>query len=272
MPVSDTPAERPVLDQARLADVPGWRVEILAETPSTNAVVAARARSGAAEGLAVTTEHQTAGRGRLDRGWAMPPRAALAVSALLRPSVPAERWPWVPLMTGVAVVGAVRDLGYDAGLKWPNDVLVRGRKLCGILVERVETPLGPAAVVGIGLNTSLTAAELPVPTATSLALEGDAPVDRTEVLVLLLRHLTASYDTWRERPHELAATYAQMSVTVGQRVRAELPGGSELVGVATGIDAQGRLEVLADGEAGPRAVGAGDVVHLRPAPDAGGMQ
>jgi len=270
--VSDTPAGRPALDQGRLADVAGWQVEVVPETPSTNALVSDCARAGTAEGLVITTEHQTAGRGRLDRGWTMPPRAALAVSVLLRPDVPAERWPWLPLMTGVAVVGAVRELGYDAGLKWPNDVLAHGRKLCGILVERVEAPAdsstgdGAAAVVGIGLNTSLTAEELPVPTATSLALEGGAPVDRTEVLVTLLRHLSASYAAWRERPDELAATYVELSVTLGQRVRAELPGGGALVGAATGIDRYGRLEVLPDRADDTVAVGAGDVVHLRPAP------
>jgi len=265
---------RPALDQARLAHTPGWRVEVVPETPSTNAVVSARAREGTAEGLVVTTEHQTAGRGRLDRGWEMPPRAAIAVSVLLRPDVPAERWPWLPLMAGVAVVETVRELGCDAGLKWPNDVLVRGRKLCGILVERVEgsagSKPGAAAVVGIGLNTSLSADELPVPTATSLAIESGAPVDRTEVLATLLAHLGTAYDAWRERPDELAAAYGRLSVTVGERVRAELPGGSALVGQATGIDPWGRLEVRPDQGGESVAVGAGDVVHLRPAPPAAG--
>lgn len=269
--------ERPALDRRRLAQISGWQVEILSDTPSTNAVVGARAREGAPEGLAVTTEHQTAGRGRLGRGWSMPPRSAVAVSVLLRPDLPAQRWPWLPLMTGVAVAGAVRELGFDAGLKWPNDVLIHGRKLCGILIERVETPTGPAAVVGIGLNTSLSAEELPVPTATSLTLERDVPVDRTEVLAALLAHLTTAYACWRERPVELAAAYGALSVTVGERVRAELPGGSELVGLATGIDESGRLEVLPDGAVDGAgevvAVGAGDVVHLRPAaPTTGGVQ
>ncbi|MEP9383967.1 biotin--[acetyl-CoA-carboxylase] ligase [Nocardioides sp. KR10-350] len=260
---------RPPLDAVRLAAVSGWDVEILPETPSTNAVVAERARQGAPEGLVVTTEHQTAGRGRLDRAWSTPARSALTVSALLRPdSVPAERWPWLPLMTGVAVADTLRGQGYAAGLKWPNDVLISGRKVCGILVERVDSPVGPAAVVGIGLNTSLAADELPVPTATSLALEKGAPVDRTELLHALLEQLTTSYAAWRERPQALTEAYLGLSVTVGRYVRAELPGG-DLVGTATGIDASGRLEVVPDGGTDPVAVGAGDVVHLRgaPAPD-----
>lgn len=252
---------RPPLDPARLA-VPGWSVEILPETPSTNAVLSARARAGAPAGSVVTTEHQIAGRGRLDRGWTMPPRAALAVSALLRPDgVPAERWPWLPLMTGVAVAGTLRDLGYAAGLKWPNDVLIDGRKVCGILVERVETPTGPAAVVGVGLNTSLAADELPVPTATSLEIESGTPVDRTEVLAALLGRLTAAYDSWLASPDRLEADYRALSVTVGEQVRAELPDGSVLAGRATAIDRHGRLVIAHDGKETP--VGAGDVVHAR---------
>lgn len=253
---------RPPLDPAALADVPGWSVEILPATPSTNAVIAERARAGAPGGLVLTTEHQTAGRGRLDRVWAMPPRAALALSVLLRPTgAPAARWPWLPLMTGVAVAEALRELGYDAGLKWPNDVLIRGRKVCGILVERVETPSGAAAVLGIGLNTSLSAEELPVPTATSLALEGDGPVDRTAVLAAVLAQLTTAYDAWRGAPDRLAADYRRLSVTVGEQVRAELPDGSALAGLATAIDPDGRLVIAHDGVETP--LGAGDVVHAR---------
>lgn len=253
---------RPSLDAAALAAVAGWTVEILPATPSTNAVVAERARAGAPGGLVVTTEHQTAGRGRLDRAWAMPARAALAVSVLLRPvGVAPARWPWLPLMTGVAVARALRELGYAAGLKWPNDVLIDGRKVCGILVERVETPTGPAAVLGIGLNTSLSADELPVPTATSLALEGGAPVDRTAVLTAVLGQLTTAYDAWQAAPARLEADYRQLSVTVGKRVRAELPDGSVLAGLATAIDSDGRLVIAHDG--GETAVGAGDVVHAR---------
>ena len=118
----------------------------------------------------VVAEHQTAGRGRLDRSWETPPRAALTFSVLLRPSVGPEQWPWLPLLTGYAVGTALRDAGFDAGVKWPNDVLIGDLKVAGILVERVDTPTGPAAVLGVGLNVSTTAEELPVPTATSLAL------------------------------------------------------------------------------------------------------
>ncbi|WGL51546.1 biotin--[acetyl-CoA-carboxylase] ligase [Nocardioides sp. BP30] len=256
---------RASLDQARLATLaPTWRIEVLPETPSTNAVCADRARTGEAEGLVVTTEHQYAGRGRLDRVWEMPPRSALAVSVLLRPELPAARWPWLPLMTGVAVARVV-----EGRVKWPNDLLMgpQHKKVCGILVERIDTEKGPAAIVGIGLNTSLTVDELPVPTATSLSIErGGAPVDRTEVLTRLLGELSAAYALLVEDPQRLAAEYVARSATLGQRVRAELPGDRELTGTATGIDEFGRLLLDVDGDRGgqPTAVGAGDIVHLRP--------
>jgi len=275
-------AARAPLNRAKLEQIGPhwlWRTEVLDESPSTNAVVVARARNGAPEGCVVVTEHQTAGRGRLDRAWETPARSALTFSALLRPpaEIPAERWPWLPLTAGVAVSIVLRTLGYRAGVKWPNDVLLQTpageRKVCGILVERVETSYGPAAVVGIGLNTSLRADELPIATATSLEIEsgarsdgahsGAAAVDRTFVLLKLLAQLENAYGLWLAEPAKLAAAYERLSVTVGRDVRAELPGGNTLLGRAVRIDAAGRLVIAHDG--GETAVGAGDVVHLRPA-------
>lgn len=258
------------LDAARLAALsPTWRVEVLPETTSTNAVCAERARAGEPAGLVVTTEHQYAGRGRLDRVWEMPPRAALATSVLLRPELAPQRWPWLPLMVGVAVARTV-----GGRLKWPNDVLLGPelKKVCGILVERVEVStgsttggLGPAAVLGIGINTSLTPDELPIPGATSLVIERGEEIDRTAVLVELLENIAEAYALLAEDSDRLAAEYVQLSATLGQQVRAELPGGGVLAGTASGIDEYGRLLITgADGTLSP--VGAGDIVHLRPAP------
>ncbi|MBA2953929.1 biotin--[acetyl-CoA-carboxylase] ligase [Nocardioides sp. MAH-18] len=257
---------RPSLDAARLgALAPVLTVEVLEEATSTNAVAGDRARAGAPEGTVVVAEHQTAGRGRLDRTWQAPPRSSLTFSLVLRPTVPAVEWPWLPLLTGHVVARALRGAGYAAGVKWPNDVLIDDRKVAGILVERVETPAGPAAVVGVGLNVSLTAEELPVPSATSLAIEAGAEPDRTAVLALLLQALVEAYDAWQaggaEARDHLAASYAAGCVTVGRDVRVELPGGDRLLGRATGVDRQGRLTVT--GAAGETAVGAGDVVHVR---------
>ena len=265
-PVSIPVSGRPPLDPVRLAALaPGLRVEVLEEATSTNAVAAEQARAGAPEGTVVVAEHQSAGRGRLDRVWQVPPRAALTFSLVLRPTAPAAEWPWLPLLTGHVVARALRGAGYAAGVKWPNDVLIGDAKVAGILVERVETPDGPAAVIGIGLNVSLTAEELPVPSATSLTLAGGAEPDRTEVLVSLLQALDEAYVAWQaggpEARDHLAASYAAACVTVGREVRVELPGGERLLGRATGVDRQGRLVV--EGAAGRTTVGAGDVVHVR---------
>jgi BirA family biotin operon repressor/biotin-[acetyl-CoA-carboxylase] ligase len=236
-----------------------WSVEVVEEAPSTNALVADRARSGAGEGLVVVAEHQTAGRGRLDRTWETPARAALTVSVLLTPRAPAAEWPWLPLLTGYAAALALRRLGAEAVLKWPNDVLVEDRKVGGILTERIDTPGGPAVVVGVGLNVDQTRAELPHAAATSLVLEGVA-VDRTALLGALLERLRTEYDAFgRGELAALRSAYAGACATVGREVRVELPTGEPLTGRAVGIDEGGRL--LVSGPGGVVPVSAGDVVH-----------
>ena len=156
VPVTSEPMRRPSLDPAPLAALaPDLVVEVLETATSTNAVAAERARAGAPEGLVVVAEHQTAGRGRLDRTWQTPPRSAADLLAGAAPDVPLAR-----LAVAAAAHRATRSRkalraeGYDAGVKWPNDVLIGDRKVAGILVERIETPDGPAAVVGVGLNVS----------------------------------------------------------------------------------------------------------------------
>ncbi len=248
---------RAPLDVARLTP---RGVEVVPQAGSTNALVADRARQGAAAGLVVVTEHQVAGRGRLDRSWETPDRAALTFSLLLRPARPGAEWPWLPLVAGVAVVEALRDHGVPAGLKWPNDVLLGDAKLAGILAERVDTPQGPAAVLGIGLNVSQDAAELPVETATSIALATGAEPERTDLLLSLLTRLQQRYDAWSVGGGAaLRPAYLDACVTLGREVRVSLPGGGVLTGPAEDVDASGRLVVAG------AAVAAGDVLHVRPA-------
>jgi BirA family biotin operon repressor/biotin-[acetyl-CoA-carboxylase] ligase len=199
--VTSDPAARPPLDKARLGSgnpelMPDLTVEVVDSLGSTNAEVARRAVEGAPDGLVVVADHQTGGRGRLDRTWESPAGTSVTFSILLRPESPTRSWPWLPLLTGYAVDKALRASGLEAGVKWPNDVLVGDKKVAGILVERVETPDGPAAVVGVGINVSLTADELPVPTATSLELELGRPVDRTDVLVECLNAIREAVDAW----------------------------------------------------------------------------
>lgn len=273
--MTTTPGTRPPLDHTTLNDTllgngPVWTsIEVLPETPSTNAIVVERAREGAPQGVVVAAEHQTAGRGRLDRTWETPPRAALTVSVLLRPeAVPAERWSWLPLLAGVAVVEGVAAAGGPRCLlKWPNDVLVDGRKVGGLLVERVDSQEGPAAVVGIGINVSQTRAELPVPEASSLGLEGRAP-DRTLLLLRVLEELGRRYDAWSRGQGDpalgLLEDYRERCATLGHRVEVHLPDGRVVEGVATAVSDDGSLVVDAGAEA-PLVVRAGDVLHVRAA-------
>ncbi|MGC0420573.1 biotin--[acetyl-CoA-carboxylase] ligase [Embleya sp. AB8] len=265
-----TDLDRPPLREAALRRallVPGglWReVDVLPETGSTNADLARRADE--TEGLVLVAESQVAGRGRLDRRWTAPPRSGLAVSVTLAPNeVPVARWGWLPLLAGVAAASAVsRVSGVEVRLKWPNDLLVGERKLAGILAERA----GTAVVLGIGLNVSLRQDELPVPTATSLLLSGAENIDRDPLLRALLRELEEWYTRWRlaegdARASGLLTAYTEACATIGRRVRVDLPAGPALEGAATAIDDDGRLVVT--GPDGPTPVGAGDVVHVRPA-------
>ena len=248
-----------------LAVIPDLSVELLAQAPSSNEVASQRAREGAPEGLVVVADHQSAGRGRLDRTWDTPPGTAVTFSLVLRPTVPAPVWPWLPLLVGHNVAKALTTLGHDAQVKWPNDVLLGGDKVAGILVERVETPAGPAAIVGVGINVGMTAEELPVPTATSLAIAGPGAPDRTQVLTEVLAAIREGYDMWQVGGDaaiaRLATSYRSHCATLGREVRVALPGGGELVGRALDIDEHGRLVVKT--AEGTENVGAGDVVHVR---------
>lgn len=249
-------------------------VEVVDSLPSTHRAATERAMAGAPDGLVVVADHQTAGRGRLDRGWQTPPGTAVTFSLLLRPARPAPTWPWLPLLTGYAVARVLRRRDLDAGVKWPNDVLVAatphsptgGRKVAGILVERLQTPHGPAAAVGVGLNVGFREKELPIPTATSMEIELGHPVDRTDVLVEVLTAIRETLDAWEAADAagdaKLAASYQAACVTVGRDVRVHLPDGSTLEGRAVGVDRDGRL-VLEHGR-GRTPVAAGDVVHVRP--------
>ena len=210
----------------RFADV-RW----FAELDSTNRLAADLARAGAPDGVVVGADHQTAGRGRRGRTWESRPGASLLVSVILRPA-PAL----VTLAAGVAAAEACEAVaGVAVGLKWPNDLLLEGAKLGGILSELV----GDAAVVGLGLNLAWAPAG---------AARLGPGVDRAALLHTYLARLGSAGD--------VLGPYRERCTTLGRRVRVELPGGL-IEGVATDVDEDGRL--LVEG----RAVAAGDVVHLR---------
>ena len=262
--------DRPALDGAALAAALTreagslWTsVEVVEEIGSTNAELVRVAAEDAAEGTVLVAEHQVAGRGRLDRTWISPPRAGVTVSFLLRPDVPAARRGWLPLLTGVALAEAVAEVtGVLPSLKWPNDLLARdGRKLAGILAEST----GPAVVVGVGLNVSTTAEELPE-TGTSLSRVTGGTVDRAPVLVGFLRAVERRYRTWTEHLGDpvasgLAQDYLTWCSTVGAAVAVDLPDGSTLEGVAEAVDWDGRLIVVT--AQGRTELATGDVRHVR---------
>ncbi|MBF8186688.1 biotin--[acetyl-CoA-carboxylase] ligase [Nonomuraea sp. K274] len=263
--------ERPPLSAAALNRAlvrPGslWTgVTVVESTGSTNADLAESAREGAQEGTVLVAEAQVAGRGRLGRGWSVPPRAGLTFSILLRPEVPVADQGWLPLLYAVAAASAVRRLcEVDVRLKWPNDLLIGERKLAGVLAERTDD----AVVIGMGLNVSLRPDELPVETATSLVIEQAACVDRDPLLRAVLREVEGHYRDWTAAGGDAEAAglrpaYLAGCATVGRRVRVELPGGRALTGLATGVDGAGHLQVESAGER--YTLSAGDVVHVRAA-------
>jgi BirA family biotin operon repressor/biotin-[acetyl-CoA-carboxylase] ligase len=243
------------------------RLDVVAESGSTNAEL--RSHVADTDGWphlsALLTDNQTAGRGRLDRTWLAPAGSALAISVLLRalPADPAARG-WIPLLAGVAMADAIAAQLPDrhVAVKWPNDVLVDDRKICGILAEAG----GDAVVVGAGVNTAMTAEQLPVPTATSFAIAGVA-VDEDRLLADYLGQLDLRLSALTEADDAVAsglhAAATARCATLGRRVRISLPGDRSLEALATALDADGRLLVESDGA--EHAISAGDVVHVRSA-------
>jgi BirA family transcriptional regulator, biotin operon repressor / biotin---[acetyl-CoA-carboxylase] ligase len=264
-PVARPPMNVHALREALVAPGRLWHdVRVVEETGSTNTDLLAVARSGIDEGVVLAAEAQSAGRGRVGRQFTSPPRAALLFSVLLRPvSVPPAMRGWVPLLTGVAVAEALRaEAAVDAWLKWPNDVLVNGAKLAGILTEQS----GSAIVVGTGINVSTSRDELPVAWATSLALEGAVSTDRGLLLARVLGELERCYRAWTSQRGDasrsgLRQEYQRVCATLGRQVRVSLPGGTTVAGTAAEVDDTGRLVVRTAAQAVP--VSAGDVVHVR---------
>ena len=261
-----------------------WDVRRFEQIDSTNAYLLRQARAGAPEGTVAVAEHQSAGRGRMDRKWESPPGASLLASVLFRPEFDLAELHLCTAAMALAAVEACRLVaGVGPVLKWPNDVLVGERKLAGVLAEVAFDGGGagaggagggggggagggsaggsPTVVVGIGLNC-----DWPGPEGsggTSLLELCADPVDRPALLGALLAALStrrALLDDAAGR-RQVAAELRSRCATLGQRVRIELAG-EAVVGTATDIDDSGHLVVMT--AAGPLKVTAGDVVHLRP--------
>jgi BirA family biotin operon repressor/biotin-[acetyl-CoA-carboxylase] ligase len=269
------------------------RLEFLPTAGSTNDELreAATGPSAAAwpHGSVIVTDDQTRGRGRMGRTWLAPTGKTLAISVLLRPELPGgepfppEAYGWLPLIAGAAMTEAVRHAvdaaastvddeadedgtgGVEAELKWPNDVLVSGFKICGILSELL--PESGAVVVGAGLNLTLDEHDLPTLTSTSLLLVTGVQPDADGVLADYLTGFLTLVRAFAEHRADAAASgiasrVSELCGTLGSEVRVELPGDRELLGVAERLDRDGRL-IVRDRNGEPQTVAAGDVTHLR---------
>ncbi len=242
-----------------------WDVRWFAEIDSTNTYLRDQARSGAPDGLVAVADHQSAGRGRLDRRWEAPPGASLLLSVLFRPTLQAAELHLCTAAVALAGVQACTEIaGVEASIKWPNDLMAGPHKLAGVLAEAEFS--GSAVtwvVIGIGINVAWPGPPGVGGTCLDEQRAPETPVDRSELLDGLLTALAprrAQLETPEGR-RQLAADLRARCTTLGQRVRVELAA-DVVSGLAQEIDDAGHLVVLT--EAGPRTVTAGDVVHLHP--------
>jgi len=252
------------------------RLEHLEHTGSTNDDLVARATGpGGASwpslSVVVSTD-QRSGRGRLGRTWVAPAGGSLAASVLLRlEDVPVAHWGWIPLLAGAAMTMAVRSAlaavpepSPVVTLKWPNDVLIDGAKVSGILCEL----LADAVVVGSGVNVALGDEDLPTLTSTSLALAGVAEPDADALLAAYLTELERLVARFTGAGGDadaagIRAEVQELCGTIGTDVRVQLPSGASLEGRATGLDGLGRIVIRPASDSAPTAIAAGDVTHLR---------
>ncbi|MEN9749896.1 MAG: hypothetical protein RL149_974 [Actinomycetota bacterium] len=246
------------------------RLDSVASTGSTNTDLIRYASTDVAgwhDFSVLVAGEQTAGRGRSGRQWLAPAGSSLFVSILLRPSTVApSQYSWLPLIAGLSMANAISGFAGSARamVKWPNDVLIGDKKVCGVLSELL--PDLSAVVVGAGVNVFQSADELPVETATSLSIESIAVRSLDELLEQYLQNFKRNYEEFVALAGELGGSELHAAInstcsSVGRQVRVVLPGDQEFVGEAVEVDELGRLVVTNSSET--RAVSVGDIVHLR---------
>jgi len=243
----------------------GKAIHLLSEVASTNTLAMEMAANGTPEGTVVIAETQTKGKGRLGRKW-ISPKGNLYFSVVLRPNVPMHKAPLITLMGAVAVASAIRtQCGLAAGIKWPNDILISGKKVSGLLTEMsAEQDRIRHIVLGIGVDVNMEMGELPPEVrslTTTLAAEAGAKINRIALLQQLLRDLESWYQKFLKNDADILEEWKKLNVTVGNRVTVSGMGES-LVGLAQGVDNEGRLIVRLD-DGTIRTVAAGDVTIVK---------
>lgn len=205
-------------------------------------------------GEVFVSEYQSQGRGRLDRTFEAPPESALLFSFYITPARDYLDWTFTSFLAAIALREVISTgLSVEVTLKWPNDILIGDKKVAGIIAEATQQ----GVIIGIGLNVAMTKSQLPVATATSLAIENSEEVDRNSILANFLNRFEEIFNQWEEGA-DFTSAYSKNSSTIGRQVRIEVSGRQPLLGLVAGISSQGTL-LLSDGT----EVNAGDVVHLR---------
>jgi BirA family biotin operon repressor/biotin-[acetyl-CoA-carboxylase] ligase len=243
----------------------GKDIRLFPEVVSTNTLAMEAASQGAPEGTVIIAETQTGGKGRLGRTW-ISPRGNLYLSVILRPQIPTHKAPLITLVGAVAVASAIRKhYSVQAAIKWPNDILISGKKVAGLLTEMSAEPDRIRHIaLGIGVDVNMELQELPLDVrlnATTLAAEAGATIDRNLLVQQILRDLEHWYRIFLASEREVLKEWEQLNMTIGRRVTVSGMG-EVFEGLAQGIDSEGRLMVALDDNT-IRTVAAGDVTIVK---------
>ncbi|WNM62994.1 biotin--[acetyl-CoA-carboxylase] ligase [Candidatus Nitrospira neomarina] len=253
----------------------GDTLYIFDELDSTNAFAVEKAKTQALSGTVILADRQIAGRGRLDRSWFSPGKSNIYGSLLFVHETPIQYLGWVPLMAGVAIAQALeQQTSMRIDLKWPNDLLIGGRKLGGILCDSFRNPKHHfCVVIGFGINVNLTPSEFPSElqtSATSLQIHCHCAVDREELIMKVIASLEKNWENLRANgPLSYLVEYTHWCVTIGQTIQVRFPDGSQLQGLAHSIGEDGQLRLIPspsdsnDQSARMRDIHSGEILHLR---------
>ncbi|MBI3451060.1 MAG: biotin--[acetyl-CoA-carboxylase] ligase [Acidobacteria bacterium] len=261
----DSRIDKAVLRKALGDRLMGSRFLYFLTLTSTNEHARELAEDGWPEGTVVLSEEQTAGKGRAGRSWHSAPGLGLHVSVILKPALPPEKIPLMTLMAAVATARALRDGGWDASIKWPNDIMLGGRKIGGILADARLRPGAPADVVlGLGLNVNHLEADFPaelLPRAGSIRMQTGVVSDRTAILTAVLLKLEEAYRALKEGgaagDAKLIEAFSALSPMSRGRSVTVAGEGEPFSGETAGVAASGALRVVTS--SGVREIHVGDV-------------